>query len=287
MAAVWTFLAVFLFGYGVREVALAPRRRLQVMLDRVGRTEVDQPLRQRMKTLLKERVIQRLPLLTGSGSMEELRSLVLWAGRPGGLGAEEFYFLQILLAVVLALLAAPGMGLAGTVGGAIVGLLFPRYWLRARVADVTRRLRRDLPQFVHLLATCLESGLGLNESVRRVSDESPGHLAREMQRTILEIAAGKPSQRAWADLMERTNCEELREVITSIMQSQEYGVGIAEQLRFTMRSIRQRKQQQATQKAQEASVKMRVPMVLFILMPTLLVVLGPSLVSLGRMFGGN
>jgi tight adherence protein C len=284
---VWTFLTVFLIGYAIRELAVAPRRRLQTMLDRVGRTEVDLPLKQRLTVWMRERVIQRLPLLTGAGSMDELRELVLWAGRPFGLGAEEFYFAQVVLAVMLGLLAMSSYGVLGAIGGGVVGVLFPRYWLRARVANISQQLRRELPQFVHLLATCLEAGLGLNEGIRRVAEESPGQLAREMQRTIFEIAAGKPSQRAWGDLMDRTNCEELREIVTSIMQSQEYGVGIAEQLRFTMRSIRQRKQQQATQKAQEASVKMRVPMVLFILMPTLLIVLGPSGANLMRMFGGK
>lgn len=286
MAMLWTFLAVLLLGVGLVDLVAAPRRRLQLMLDRVGQVEAVRPGGQRLAAWFRESVVARIPLLPGAGSMDELRSLVLWAGRPGGLGAEEFYFLQLLLAVVLALALLGSGGISGAALGALLGLVAPRWWLRQRVATITLTLRRELPQFVHLLATCLEAGLGLTEAIRRVAEESPGLLAREMLRTVHEMAVGKPSQRAWRDLMERHNSPELKEIVTAIMQSQEYGVGIAGQLRFSMRAIRQRKQQQAQRKAQEASVRMRLPMVLFILMPTIWIVLGPALVSLLNQFGG-
>ncbi len=287
MVSLWTFLAVLLLGLGIYDLVTAPRRRLRAMLDRVGQMEVDRPGSQRFMTWLKERVIPRVPLLPGAGSLEELRQLVLWAGRPGGLGAEEFYFLQFVSAVGLALVLMTSVGWKGALIGAILGLLGPRMWLRSRVAERTLMLRRQLPQFVHLLATCLESGLGLNEAIRRVATESPGLLAREMIRTVHEMAAGKPAQKAWKDLMERHGSPELAEIITAIMQSHEYGVGIAEHLRFSMRAIRQKKQQQAQQKAQEASVRMRLPMVIFILMPTMMIVLGPAVVNLMRQFMGG
>jgi len=286
MAILWTFLTVLLLGVAVREMRLAPRRRLQAMVDRVGRMEVDLPPSQKLLTWAKDRVVQRLPLLTGTGSIEELRSLVLWAGRPFGLGAEEVYFLQIVTAVVGGLFFTMSFDWYFGIAGGIGGMLAPRWWLRGKVAENDRAIRHDLPQFVHLLATSLEAGLSLTEAVRRVTRESPGLLSREMERTILEIATGKPAQRAWMDLMARTTCQELKEIVTAIMQSQEYGVAIAEQLRFTMRAIRQRKQQQAQQKAQEAAVKMRVPMVLCILVPTMIIVLGPSALAIMRVFGG-
>ena len=287
MVSLWTFLAVLLLGLGVYDLVSGPRRRLRAMLDRVGAMEVDRPGSERLVTWLKERVIPRVPLLPGAGSMEELRQLVLWAGRPGGMGAEEFYFLQFVLAVGLALLLVGPAGWAGALAGAILGLLGPRMWLRSRVAERTVRLRRELPRFVHLLATCLEAGLGLTEAIRRVSEESPGLLSQEMLRTVHEMAAGKPAQRAWKDLMERHESQELKEIVTAIMQSHEFGVGIAQHLRFSMRAIRQQKQQQAQQKAQEASVRMRLPMVIFILFPTMAIVLGPAVVNLVRQFSGG
>lgn len=287
MVFVWTFLAVLLLGLGLYDLATGPRRRLRSMLDRVGTMEMDRPGSERLITWLKDKVVPRVPLLPGAGSMEELRQLVLWAGRPGGLSAEEFYFLQFLSAVALALLLVGSGGMLGALVGGILGLLGPRIWLRGRVAENTLRLRREIPQFVHLLATCLEAGLGLSEAIRRVAEESPGLLSREMIRTVHEMAAGKPATRAWKDLMDRHESPELKEVVTAIMQSHEYGVGIAEHLRFCMRAIRQRKQQQAQQKAQEASVRMRLPMVLFILFPTMAIVLGPAVANLMSQFTGG
>jgi hypothetical protein len=138
---VWTFLAIVLAAVGVREMVTAPHRRLHAMLDRVGRAEAALPLKERLMAWLKDRVIRRIPLLPGAGSVEELRSLVLWAGRPGGLGAEEFYFLQILMAGAFFLLGW-SFGLEVAALGAAIGLIGPRQWLRARVAEKTRAIRR-------------------------------------------------------------------------------------------------------------------------------------------------
>lgn len=284
MAVIWTFLAILLLGLGLYDLATAPRRRLRSMIERAGRLDLEPGGSRRWLAWLKEQVVPRLPLLPGAGSLEELRQLLLWAGRPFGMGAEEFYFLQVVLAIALALVLVGPYKWLGAVGGALSGLLLPRLWLKGRVAEISLQLRRELPQFVHLLATCLEAGLGLTEAIRRVADESPGLLAREMLRTVHEMAAGKPAQRAWHDLMERHESPELKEIISTLAQSHQWGVAIAEQLRFSMRSIRQRKQQAAQQKAQEASVRMRLPMAVFILLPTMAIILGPAVLRLVRQF---
>lgn len=284
MAAIWTFLAVLLLGIGLYDLATGSRRRLRAMIERAGRLDLEPQGSWRLLSWLKEQVVPRLPLVPGIGSMEELRQLLLWAGRPFGMGAEEFYFVQVVLAVALALVLVGPYGWLGAVCGCALGLLVPRLWLKRRVAETNLQLRRELPQFVHLLATCLEAGLGLTEAIRRVADEHPGLLAREMLRTVHEMAAGKPAHRAWNDLMERHESPELKEIVSTLLQSHQWGVAIAEQLRFSMRSIRTRKQQQAQQKAQEASVRMRLPMALFILVPTMAIILGPAVISLVRQF---
>ncbi|MBY6275746.1 type II secretion system F family protein [Symbiobacterium thermophilum] len=287
MAATWSFLAVLLFGLGLYDLATARRRRLRAMVERAGSGAAAPGADRRLQGWLKARILPRLPLVPGVGSMDELRQLLLWAGRPAGIGAEEFYFLQLVLAFSLAL---PLLGLHGWTAAALgflLGLWLPRAWLRRRVSERTRILRRELPRFVHLLATCLEAGLGLTEAVRRVAAESPGLLAGEMLRAVHEMAAGKPAQRAWRDLTERHESPELKEVVSALQQSHRWGVSIAEQLRFTLRTMRERKQQQAQQKAHEASVRMRVPMVALILMPTIVIILGPAVLRLLRHFAGG
>nr|PZN73960.1 MAG: hypothetical protein DIU55_01570 [Bacillota bacterium] len=287
MAAAWTFLAVLLFGLGLYDLATARRRRLRAMVERAGSVAAGPAAGSRLQQWVKARVLPRLPLVPGIGSLDELRQQLLWAGRPGGISAEEFYFLQLVLASALGLALLGLRGWAGASLGFLLGLWLPRAWLRRRVSERTRLIRQELPRFVHLLATCLEAGLSLTEAVRRVAAESPGLLAGEMLRTVHEMAAGKPAQRAWRDLTERHESPELKEVVSALQQSHQWGVSIAEQLRFTLRAIRQRKQQQAQQKAHEASVRMRVPMVVLILMPTIVIILGPAVLRLLRHFAGG
>lgn len=294
--AQWTFVAALLLVLGIVEEWQAPRRRIAQVLRateslRDGRSNPmeDGVLRWAGRWLL-ERVKPWLP----GAQMAELREQLLWAGQPFGLSAEEFFFAKIGFTMAAALVV-PLLGFAGgsrspaglmALAGA-VAYIIPERLLKQRIAERSRQVRIQLPNFVHLLATALEAGLPIMEAVRRVSTEAPGLLAAEMFRTVQEMAAGKPAITAWQHLASRTQCQELRDVVTAIIQSQEFGVAVAEQLRFQMRSMRLKKQQEAQEKAQAASAKMRIPTILFILGPTMVILLGPAFVTLMRQLKGG
>lgn len=294
--AYWTGVAVALCAAGVWTEWRAPRQRIARVLHatealREGRPH---PLEDGFIRWLGRRALSQLrPWLPGA-RIAELRRELLWGGQPLGLSAEEFYFARFGLGAAAALLALlyggalPGVNPAGLMAVAGVGgYLLPDWLLRHRIAERTRQIRIQLPGFVHLLATAVEAGLPMVEAVRRVASESPGLLAAEMLRTVQEVAAGKPPALAWQHLSDRTACRELREVVTAILQSQELGVGVAEQLRLQMRGMRHRKEQQAKDRAEAASAQMRLPTILFILVPTMVILLGPAVVTVMRQLRGG
>jgi Flp pilus assembly protein TadB len=289
MFVAWTFLAVFLLLIGLYELVRAPRRRVQQLLQS-STTLWDHPNMMQEEHPLRRAVhwgIQKLrPWLPGA-QLASLREQLLWAGQPMNLNAEEFIFLKCAVGLLGGLVGYMAFDFAGAVGGFGLGYLIPMRMLDTWVAERSRKIRIDLPHFIQLLTTALEAGLPIIDAVRRVSAEAPGLLAAEMGRTIQEMAAGKAPAVAWQHLSARTNCQELRDVVTTIVQSQEYGVSIAEQLRFQMRTTRKKKQQEAEEKAQAASVKMRLPTILFIMVPTMVVLMGPAAVSVLRTLRGG
>ncbi|HEY8345677.1 MAG TPA: type II secretion system F family protein [Symbiobacteriaceae bacterium] len=294
--AYWTGLAVVLGIAGIYAEWRAPRQRIARVL------QVTQALREGRSHPLDEGILRGVgrwllsrlrPWLPGA-QIAEFRRQLLWAGQPLGLSAEEFYFARFGLAAAAALVALlygsflPKINPLGlmAIAGAL-GFLLPERLLQHRIAERERQIRIQLPQFVHLLATAVECGLPVVDAVRRVADEMPGLLSAEMLRTVREMAAGKPPAVAWQHLMDRTPCQELREVVTVIMQSQELGVSVADQLRMQVRSLRQRKQQTAKERAEAASVQMRVPTIVFILIPTMVILLGPAVVTVMRQLRGG
>lgn len=294
--AYWTGLAVALALAGIWAERQAPRQRIARLLDttqalREGRT---QPSDEGALRWAKRWVLERVrPWLPGA-RIAELRRELLWAGQPLGISAEEFYFARFLVAGAAAslmflygktLTPVSPVGLAAIAGA--LGYMLPEWLLRQRIEERTRQIRIQLPSFVHLLATSIEAGLPVVEAVRRVAAEMPGLLSAEMLRTVREMAAGKPVSLAWQHLSERTACPELKEVVAAIVQSQELGVGVAEQLRLQVRTFRQRKQQTAKERAEAASVQMRLPTILFILVPTMVILVGPAVITVMRQLRGG
>lgn len=291
----WVFVATCLLLVGIYQEWQAPRQRIARVLRttealREGRSAPgDESVLRGLARWLTARVRPWLP----TSQLDDLRQNLLWAGQPWGLTAEEVFFAKFGCALALAL-AARLADLGGRVNpagpmaiAAALGYLLPERWLAARVEERTRLIRVDLPGFVHLLATALEAGLPMMEAVRRVAAEAPGLLAAELTRTVQEMAAGKPAVQAWQHLCRRTRCRELDEVVSAIIQSQAYGVGVAEQLRLHMRAIRAKKQQEATERAQAANVKMRIPTIVFIIAPTMVILLGPAAILLLRQMRGD
>lgn len=294
-AAIFSALAALLLGYGLYQEWRAPRQRIATVLDKTT------ALRDGRAMLLEEGgwlggarwLAARVKPFLPSSQQDQLRQQLLWAGQPFGLTADEFIFVKFAIAMGGGLVAwlpslagkssSPGLLLLG----AAIGYIIPERLLTFRIEGRTQQIQIDLPNFVHLLATAMESGLPLVEATRRVAVEAPGLLSAEMLRSVQEMAAGKPAALAWQHLSDRTSCQELKEILTAIIQSQEYGVGVAEQLRFQMRSIRAKKQENAREKAQAASVKMKIPTMIFILAPTAIVLLGPLFLEVLRAMGGG
>lgn len=170
---------------------------------------------------------------------------------------------------------------------AAVGFLVPDFWLSTRVRARQHRLRKGLPDGLDLLVICVEAGLGLDQALVRVAQElriAHTELSEELQRVNLEMRVGKTRIEALRELARRTGLEDIKSLVTMLIQTERFGTSIAQSLRVHSDDLRTKRRQRAEEMSAKTSVKM-VPALVFFIFPALMVViLGPAVLTILRDF---
>ncbi len=168
-------------------------------------------------------------------------------------------------------------------GGTALGLYAPNLWLKIVTNRRNDALNKTLPNALDLLIVCVEAGLGLNMALKRVGEEiehTAPKLAKELALVSLEMNTGIPYDNALANLAERNSLEDLRGLTTVMIQADRFGTSIAQALRISADTIRTRRRQAAEEKAAKTAVKLTLPLVLFILPATFLIIIGPGAIKI-------
>lgn len=238
--------------------------------------------------------IARVATPTDRRELGRLRTRLTHAGLRAPHAANLYLASKVILCLGLGLgLLALNANLARPLGRAIeltvflmgIGFYAPNAWLAGRIRERQRTIERALPDALDLLVTCVESGLGLDAALNRVAGEirlaSP-LLADELALVAAEMRAGLGRGDAFRRLAERTGVEELRALSAVIIQTQIFGTSIARSLRVQSEGMRVRRMQRAEERAGMASVKMTIPLIVFIMPSLFAILLGPAAVRIYR-----
>jgi tight adherence protein C len=109
-------------------------------------------------------------------------------------------------------------------------------------------------------------------------------LADEMALTNLEIQLNAPRPAAMRHMADRTGAPELLSLVAVLIQSERFGTSVADALRMFATSLREERSQRAEESAEKMSVKLIVPMVLFIFPVAFIVMVGPVAIKLSEVF---
>jgi tight adherence protein C len=173
--------------------------------------------------------------------------------------------------------------LTGAAG--VLGYLAPGKYLAVRIARRRRAIERGLPNALDLMVVCVESGLGLDQTIVQVAHELRHvfpDIADEFTVVNLELRAGKRRADALHDLGDRTGVEDLKKLVAVLIQADRFGTGIAQSLRGHSDYMRAMARQRAEEKAAKIAVKLVFP-IFFCILPSLFVVtVGPVAVKLVR-----
>ena len=89
-------------------------------------------------------------------------------------------------------------------------------------------------------------------------------------------------------MAERSDVLDLRTFVTAVVQSEDYGLPIANVLRIQSSEARTRRRQRAEERALKIPVKMVFPLVLCIFPSLFIVLMGPAAIRISNtLFGGN
>jgi tight adherence protein C len=172
-------------------------------------------------------------------------------------------------------------------GAAIAGYLLPDMWLGWRIHARQHRLRLAIPDGLDLLVICVESGLGLDQSLMRVAEElriAHPELSDELQVVNLEMRIGKTRLDALRDLGQRTGLDDIKSLVGMLIQTERFGTSVAQSLRVHSDDLRTKRRQRAEEMAAKTTVKMVPALVLFIFPALMVVILGPAVLTLMKQF---
>jgi tight adherence protein C len=170
------------------------------------------------------------------------------------------------------------------------GYLAPDYVLTYKIKARQEAINLGLPDTLDLLVVCLEAGLSLDQSVWRTSDElGPSHpaLADELKLVMLEVKAGKNRADAWKAMLNRTDLDETRALVSVFLQADQFGTSVSKTLRVHAETLRTRRTQRLEELAAKTSVKLVFPLVIFIFPSLFVVTLGSAMLQISAALGGK
>jgi tight adherence protein C len=175
-----------------------------------------------------------------------------------------------------------------------VGFLGPDFWLGKKIKARQKKITRGLPDVLDLLVICMEAGLSLDQATARCAQElvhSQPELCDELNVVVLEQRAGRARSDAWKHMADRTGVESLRNLVSMLVQTEQFGTSIAKMLRVHADTLRTQRVQMIEELAAKTSVKLVFPLVLFIFPALFLVTLGPAAIvmmdSFSTLTGGK
>lgn len=194
---------------------------------------------------------------------------------------------------VLALLFGPHDSFMKTVvvvgAAAVFGMLLPVAYLLRTISRRRDKIRRSLPDALDLLVVCVEAGISLDAAILRVAKDMVfvhPELSRELVIVNRKTNAGITREAALRGLWDRTGVDELRTLVSSLIQSEKWGTSSSRVLRITSETLRRKRKFRAEKKAATAPIKMLIPMALLIFPALFVVILGPAVMKIVGVFSG-
>lgn len=173
--------------------------------------------------------------------------------------------------------------------GFTVGIIAPSYYIKRRARIRQATIANELSDALDLLVVSVEAGLGLNEAIKVVGTEAEQQdqvIGHELAMVSAELSAGRTMGEALRALAERSSVEDLRPLAATLIQSEQLGAQIGPALKASSDALRAKRKLRAEENAQKLSIKVLVPLVLFVLPAMLMLIIGPAMIQIVRTLRG-
>jgi tight adherence protein C len=218
-------------------------------------------------------------LLASAGMRNTSAQTFLAAKGAGGVAGA-------LLGIALGAAVSPALAITLAAALGAGGYILPAVVVGSRARRRQAELVAELPDALELLAVSVEAGLGFDAAISKLALHMAGPLADEFEIALGEIRMGESRAEALKKLAGRAQAPEVGGVVRAIVQADQLGTSLGRILRVQATDTRLKRQAAAEEKAMKAPIKMLFPTVAFIFPAMFIVVLGPALLSLMKLFGG-
>lgn len=166
----------------------------------------------------------------------------------------------------------------------------PEMKLKREIKYRQREFMKYLPDAVDLLSICVEAGLGIDAAFEKVSEEfslTSKVVSIEFSRLNKDILSGLNREDAYKNLITRNENQDLQSFVALLIQTDRLGTSIRQSLDAFCDSMRTKKRQRIEELSHQASTKMTIPMVLFMLPAILIIILYPAMMKIMTSLGGH
>jgi tight adherence protein C len=225
-----------------------------------------------------------------------LRARFMNAGLRSPSAPYVFFGAKTILALVFPLAAYLCMAFSGLdlqshafmavlLVAAAIGYYLPNIVLRRMIFVRQREIFETFPDALDLMTVCVESGLGIDAALSRVTDEMRHRsevLCEELHLVTLELRAGGSKEKALRNLAIRTGVEDVDTLVAMLIQAERFGTSIADSLRVHADTLRTKRRFRAEEAAAKIALKLLFPLIFCIFPAMLLVLLGPAFIQIYR-----
>ena len=229
--------------------------------------------------------------LTKLVGQESAREKLVQAGYRGQAPYVAYLFFRMVTPIVMLVLSLlylfvildiaqpPVVKFGVCILATYIGMQLPYLFLKNKIAHRQLSIRRAFPDALDLLLICVESGMSIEASFRRVAQEIGTQsipLAEELTLTTAELSYLQERRQAYENLAKRTDLEGVKSVCLALQQAERYGTPLGQTLRVMAQENRDMRMSEAEKKAAALPPKLTVPMILFFLPVLFVVILGPA-----------
>jgi len=156
----------------------------------------------------------------------------------------------------------------------------PDLYALQKLSQQNRKLSEDVPSFLDLLTLTLKSGVNLEQALTITTQNFSSPLSRVVAKRLKELDWGRSLEAVLNDLRLEIEDDDFKHFLNSVIRTKTLGVSLSETLSIQAGLLRTRRRQKAEELCRTASVKISVPLVLFIFPALLIIYIGPGILQL-------
>jgi len=168
------------------------------------------------------------------------------------------------------------------IGVGIASSYLPVILLQNKTTKRQQSIRSAWSDCLDLLLLCVESGMSIEHAFAKVAREiatQSEELGEELTLTTAELSFLDKRSRAFDNMAKRTGLDEVKSVMTALIQSDKYGTSVGSSLRVMAEEGREMRMMAAEQKAAALPPKLTVPLILFFLPVLFIMIMTPALMT--------